>query len=149
MLNYNKRLTEVDEILNYFSEEDLLKIPEQVKKMIKEKKDKNYIWKYDESKSLLEQNLNRDTVIFLSYLNMEYLLNEEEKELMVEIHKLNQRKIDEANIKKYKANEIFGKPKLIEETQKEKEENTELVEYKENIFIRIFRGIKNIFSKKC
>jgi hypothetical protein len=68
---------------------------------------------------------------------------------MVEIHKLNQRKIDEANIKKYKANEILGKPKLIEETQKEKEENTELVEYKENIFIRIFKGIKNIFSKKC
>ena len=31
MVDYNKRLVEVDEILNYLSEEDLLKIPEDLR----------------------------------------------------------------------------------------------------------------------
>lgn len=81
MVDYNKRLVEVDEILNYLSEEDLLKIPEEVRNTIKENKDKEYVWKYDVSKELKEQNLSRDTIILLSYLNMEYLLNEEQKNI--------------------------------------------------------------------
>ena len=79
MIDYNKRLVEVDEILNYLSEEDFLKIPEDVRNTIKENMDKQYVWKYDETKNLKEQNLNRDTIIILSYLNMEYLLNDEQK----------------------------------------------------------------------
>ena len=55
MVDYNKRLVEVDEILNYLSNEDLLKIPEDVRQAIKDNKDKEYIWKYDISKELKEQ----------------------------------------------------------------------------------------------
>ena len=36
MIDVNKRLVEVDEILNYLSEEDLLKIPEEIRNTIKE-----------------------------------------------------------------------------------------------------------------
>ena len=67
MIEYNKRLVEVDEVLKHLSEEDLAKIPQEIKKMISDNKDKNYIWKYDETKPLKDQNLNRDTIIFLSY----------------------------------------------------------------------------------
>ena len=74
MIDYNKRLVEVNEILNFLSEDDLLKIPEDVRNTIKENMDKQYVWKYDVSKELKEQNLSRDTIILLSYLNMEYLL---------------------------------------------------------------------------
>ena len=42
-------------------------------------KDKEYFWKYDEKKPLKEQDVSRDTIAFLSYLNMEYLLNEKQK----------------------------------------------------------------------
>lgn len=79
MVDYNKRLVEVDEVLNYLSDEDLEKIPEEIRNLIKENKDKDYVWQYDETKPLKEQGLNRDTIAFLSYLNMEYLLNEEQK----------------------------------------------------------------------
>ena len=64
MSDYNKRLVEVDEVLKYLSKEDLEKIPEDIRKLIKENKDINYIWHYDETKSLKEQWLNRDTIAF-------------------------------------------------------------------------------------
>ena len=71
MIDYNKRLVEVDEILKYLSNEDLVKIPEDVRQAIKDNKDKEYIWKYDISKELKDQGLCKDTIILLSYLNME------------------------------------------------------------------------------
>ena len=36
MVEYSKRLVEVDEILNYLSYENLVKIPESIRKAIKE-----------------------------------------------------------------------------------------------------------------
>ena len=74
MVDYNKRLVEVDEVLNHLYIEDLEKIPEEIRNFIKENKDKNYVWQYDETKTLSKQGLNRDTIASLSYLNMEYLL---------------------------------------------------------------------------
>lgn len=79
MKEINKRLVEVDEVLGYLNTKELEKIPKEIRQMIKSNKDKNYIWKYDKSKKLKEQNLSRDTFAFLSYLNLEYLLNEEQK----------------------------------------------------------------------
>ena len=67
MIDYNKRLVEVDEVLKYLSEEDLAKIPDDIRQLIKENKDKDYVWKYDETKPLKDQNLNRDTIAFLSF----------------------------------------------------------------------------------
>ena len=100
MIDYNKRLVEVDEILNYLSEEDLWKIPEKIRNNIKENKDKEYLWKYDETKPLKYQDVSRDTIVFLSYLNMEYLLNEEQKNLMKQIHEFNEKKLKEEKNRK-------------------------------------------------
>ena len=107
MIDYGKRLVEVDEILEYLSEEDLLKIPEDVRKTIKENKDKDYIWKYDESKSLIEQEINRDTIAFLSYLNMEYILNETQKKGMMKLYELNEKKIEQSKSEKYNEENLF------------------------------------------
>ena len=144
MNDYKKRLTEVDEILNYLSEEELEKIPAEIRKAIRDNKDNEYEWEYDEEKTLKEQNLSRDTIAFLSYLNMEYLLNEEQKTLMKEIHKLNDRKVEEAKKKKYAQNTFNNK---LEKEEKVVEEKKELVEYKENIFIKMFKKLKSIFTK--
>ena len=97
MDEFNKRLTEVDEILSYLPDEDLLKIPNEIRTAIKENKDKEYKWKYDETKPLKEQNLNRDTISYLSYLNIQYLLNDEQKELMSEIIAFNDKKSKNKN----------------------------------------------------
>ncbi len=156
MDDYKKVLVQVDEILNYLSLEDLEKIPEDVRDLIKEYKDKDYVWKYDTSKELKNQDVDRDTFAFLSYLNMEYLLNEEQKELMDQIHELNERKLEKEKSEKYDSDNIFknevDKPRTIEQQNVENQElekkEEALVEYhKENFFVRIFKKIKNIFSK--
>ena len=89
MIDYSKRLVEVDEILNYLSKEDYNRIPEQIKKIIRENKSKEYIWKYDENKKLKEQNVSSDTIAILSYLNTEYLLNEEQQAFVKSLHMKN------------------------------------------------------------
>lgn len=148
MIDYNKRLVEVDEILNYLSEDDLLKIPEDIKNTIKENKDKEYIWKYDETKSLKEQNLNRDTIILLSYINMEYLLNEEQKQLMQQIHEFNEKKSEEIKAEKYSTDNLFKKKNQDEMQEINQTQEMSLIEYKEeNILTKIFNKIKDFFSK--
>lgn len=92
-MEYEKCLVQVYEILNHLDDEEIIKIPESVIRNVEEKKDKNYKWLYDETKSLIEQELDRRTVAILSYINMEYLLNEEEKEALKEIHEANEEKL--------------------------------------------------------
>ena len=145
MVDYNKRLVEVDEILNYLSEEDLMKIPEEVRMAIKENKDTEYLWQYDESKPLKDQNVSRDTIAFLSYLNMEYLLNEKQKEFMQQLHEFNEKKLEEEKSNKYNPDDLFKNKHTIQEENKNTE-HQELVIYKENIFLKIFRKIKSFFS---
>lgn len=148
MVNYNKRLVEVDEILNHLSEDNLQKIPEDIRRLIKDNKDSEYIWEYDETKSLNNQNLSRDTIIILSYLNMEYLLNEEQKKLMQQIHELNERKMEEEKLKKYYTDDLFKKSKLEEKKEDiEQIQQSSLVIHKESFFKKIINKIKRFFIK--
>ncbi|MBE5822386.1 MAG: hypothetical protein E7311_07380 [Clostridiales bacterium] len=144
MIEYNKRLVEVDEIINHLPPEDLLKIPEQVRKNIKDKKDKTYKWNYDETKKLSQQNLNRDTVAILSYLNTQYLLNDEQKELIKKIHEYNQEKKKQSiNIKNTK--DMFKMD--INENNRELQENSLELTKKEdklNIIKKIILKIKKL-----
>jgi len=145
MVDYNKRLVEVDEVLSYLSEDDLLKIPEEIRQMIKDNKDKEYVWKYDVSKELKDQDLNRNTIIILSYLNMEYLLNEKQKQFMQELHEFNEKKLEEEKAKQYNPDDIFkNKHKDIEEVPNTEEQS--LIVYKENVFTKIINKIKNFFA---
>ena len=91
-MDYSKVLVEVDEVLKHLSKADLAKIPDDVKNEIRKNKSRQYKWKYDITKTLTEQNWSRDAIILLSYLNTEYLLNDEQKELMQQIHEFNSRK---------------------------------------------------------
>lgn len=109
-MEYEKCLVQVDECLKYLSYINLQKIPNVIKESIKIEKDKNYLWKYDESKALNEQNLDRKTIAILSYLNKEYLLNPKQKEFMKRIHNSNEEKLEKDKQEKYNSNDIF-KPK--------------------------------------
>ena len=152
-------LAQVDEILNHLKHEDLIKIPYEIRKAIKDKKDNKYNWNYDESKPLNEQNINRKTIAILSYLNMEYLLNEEQKKLMEKIHKFNEDKAEQAKRNKYNPNKIFAKDKLDEEINEvnyenkvkvnEVDSNNKMIIITEDKWYKkIIKAIVNIFSKK-
>ena len=144
MIDYNKRLVEVDEILNYLPKEDLLKIPKDIRQLIKYNKDKEYVWKYDESKELKNQNLSRDTIAFLSYLNMEYLLNEDQKQLMQQIHQINEKKLERKKEEQYNSHNLFKtKQNIIAEIAPIPKDD--LIVYKKNIFSKILNKLKSFF----
>lgn len=106
-MEYEKCLVEVDEVLNHLSKEELNKIPEDVLKGIKKHKDKEYMWKYDESKRLEEQTFDRNTIVILSYINMEYLLSKEQKDLMEKLHELNEQNFANEIQEKYDSKDLF------------------------------------------
>lgn len=92
MIDYKKRFVEVDEILKNLPEEEFNKIPSNLIKLIRENKDSNYRWNYDKSKKITVQNLHRDTIAILAYINTEFILENEKKMLMRKIHYFNELK---------------------------------------------------------
>ena len=142
-MEYEKCLVELDEIFKYLKDEEKRNIPYEIRKAIKEKKDKHYHWNYDESKTLNEQNINRKTIAMLSYLNMEYLLNEKQKKLMEEINKYNEKKIEKEKSEKYNPDSIFKN-----NIKYDKKEEVALAEVEERKWYeKIFSFIKKILKK--
>lgn len=92
MIDFSKRFVEVDEVLNHLSKDNYDKIPRDIIDIIKKNKDKNYTWIYDTSKKLKDQNLSDDTIAILSYINMNFLLNKEQKEFVNNLHLLYDKK---------------------------------------------------------
>ena len=141
MSEYSKRLVEVDEILRHLSKSDYNKIPEKIKKAIEEGKNKEYIWKYDNTKKLKDQDVPDDTIAILSYINMEYLLNEEQKEFVKNVHRQNEKKRIQIN-NDYSA-EIFKKRVKKSSCSKQ----MIVTEKSKNLFEKIVNFIKGVFNK--
>lgn len=141
MIEYNKRLVEVDEILKHLSKSDYNKIPEEIKETIDKNKDKTYKWKYDNTKKLKEQDVPDDTIAILSYINMEYLLNEEQKKFVESLHELNE-KNDIINTN-YNTDVFYNK------RNKTTNVSQELVvkKNKQNFWQKLNNFIRKVFSK--
>ena len=135
-----KVLTEVYEILKHLSSENFKKIPSNVINLIKENMDKNYIFKYDISKSLQNQNISRDAVAVLSYINMEYLLNDRQREFIENLHRQNEEDLEQQKRETYNSYTLF--------INKTINKDTALVEYtREKWYKRFINKILNIFKK--
>lgn len=148
-MEYEKCLVQLDEVLNHLSKKDLKKIPDEIREGIKEQKDKEYVWKYNENKQLKEQGLNRKTIAILSYLNTEYLLNDKQKELMRKIHKLNEQTLEKERMKNYNSDDLFkNKRNNNMQCNNAISSNNALIEVKENKWYKkIFSFLKNFFIK--
>lgn len=142
MIDYNKRLVEVSEILNHLKKSDYDKIPKEVIDIIEKNKDKEYIWKYDETKDLKNQNVSKDTIAILSYINMQYLLNEEQRKFAQEIFNENQKKLENLKKDKYNSDNLFKDKQINLDTSKTSE--LSISKYKESIFTKIKNWLKQI-----
>lgn len=142
-MRYENCLVELDEILNHLDTKDLEKIPKDIIKAINEKKDMQYIWKYDKTRELNQQNIDRRTIAMLSYLNMKYLLNAEQINILEQLHRLNEMDNEKTKLEKYGVDIIF--PNNIVNNKKDE---TGLTEVKvEKWYQKIWRFIKNIINK--
>ena len=135
---------EVNEILLQLSKKEFIKIPKEIIFSIRNKMDKDYVWKYDQNKELAEQGLPEDTIAILSYINLEYLLNKEQKDFMNEIYRNNEIKKQKELQAKYNSDNLFKnkqKSTVIENT------NLPVEIKKEKFFKKLISFIKKIFNK--
>ena len=109
MIDYKKRFVEVDEIIKYLPKKDLSKIPNDLIHLIRKNKDSKYIWKYDNNKKLEEQNIHKDAIAILSYINMKYILEDNQKMLMKNLHNYNEMKSEKLKREKFNPKTIFKK----------------------------------------
>lgn len=145
MIEYNKRLVEVSIILNHLNKSDYDKIPKEVIDRIEKNKDTEYVWYYDETKDLKDQKVSKDTIAILSYINMKYLLNEEQRKFVEEVFKENQKKIENIKIEKYNPYNIF---KNTKESICEVKNISSMIEVKEEKWYqKIFKSIKEYIYK--
>ena len=109
MNDYKKRFVEVDEILSHMPQKEFDKIPKEIIRLIRKNKDLNYIWKYDNNKSLKEQKIHKDTIHILSYINTEFILEGEQRKIIKKFHILNEMKNETLKKQKYNPENIFKK----------------------------------------
>lgn len=134
----SKRFTEVYEILKYLPKIDFEKIPKDILNFIIENKDNNYNWEIDKTKKIYEQELNTDTVAILSYINMEFLVTDEQKQYLKKLYNYYENKKENEKKENLNYNDIFPKAEKIK--------NNKIIEYhKKNFWTIILKKIKSIF----
>lgn len=145
LVDYQKRLYEVNEILNYLPQEDYNKIPVDIIQFIQNNMEKDYYWSINKEKAFENQELNRDTIAILSYINTEYLLNQEQKDFMEQIHIQNDINMQNEIKDKYNVDELFKKK--IKQTVNINE-NLEIITKDDNLkfWKKIIRKIKNVLK---
>ena len=117
--------------------------------LFNEEKEKNYQPNINPNISLAEQNLQRKTLVLLAMLNLNYWCKDEnEKQEMLKMYAENDKKIEAEMRERYNPNNLFKKKEKQEQNNEVKQENTELIEYKEqNIFKKILNKIMKFFKQ--
>lgn len=144
-----KAYAEVDEILSFMEDVYIDKIPKKLRELFKNEKIKDYNPNIDPKIPLDEQNLQKKTFSILAMLNLNYWCEDEkEKQELIAIYTENDRKKEEELKEKYNPDNLFKK-KEKEEKIEETQENTALIEYKEEKFFkRLINKIMSFFRKK-
>ena len=97
-----KAYSEVDEFLELLNNEDREKIPQKLRNFFREEKDKSYTKGIILEKTIEEQNLLKETLAIIAFLNLQYWCeSEEEKQRLMSIYNNNERKYQEKLREKY------------------------------------------------
>ena len=141
MTKYKNAYTEVYEIIEQLNEEEYNKIPPQVIKAIEENRNTEYEFELDEDIELKDQELLPETKAILFNLFRDYLSTPEQKEKIIKMQAEERLRNEQKKQEQYNSDVFVNKQKK----QPIKEEHTELIEYKENIFKRILNKIRQFF----
>ena len=98
--------------------------------------------KIDKTKSLKDQNILPETKDMIALLYYNYIALPEEKKEIIQKWNENEARYQERLRRKYNLDNVFKKENTKENN------NTSMIEYKKNIFQRIFEKIKEIIKLK-
>ena len=140
-MNIENVYAETFEILSYMDKITVMKIPDNILYTIKNLRNKNFQTNIDKNDIFNENNISRETVDLLCWLDYTYWRNEDEKEKINNIIMKNNRLEEINRRKKYNPNNLF-----IKNNKSKINSNTSLIEYKPITFMqRVKEFFKNIF----
>lgn len=140
---------EIDEILNNLEDEYVERIPTKIIEFFKEEKSKEYNPVIRADIPLEEQNLNRNTLVILAILNLNYWCDteDEKQEILEEFAKNEQEKIKEQEelYEKYNPDNLFKQKK---QANKIDDNTLSMVQYNKTNFIqKLLSKIKSLFKR--
>lgn len=135
---------EVMQVLKYFDRNYVMKIPIELLQYFKENQKKDFIVNIDRDDIFNNNNISREALTILAYLDLEYWCTDEEKTTMKTKYKKNERKHQEEFSKENEYKNIFEKESVFIDHEKKNIEETSIIEYKKE---NIFKKIKNIILK--
>ena len=141
MTKYKNAYTEVYEILEQLDEEEYNKIPSEVITAIRENRNTEYEFELDEELELKEQELLPETKAILFNLFRDYLSTAEQKEKIKKMQAEERQKNEQNKSEQYNS-DLFASKKKVQDIR---EEHTVLIEYKGNMFKKIFNRIRQFF----
>ena len=149
--NYSKAYKEIVEILKYVPEENVNKIPKEMRDMFEAEQLKTYNFQIDTEKHFEEQELLEETKAILPNIFRDYWASPEQKEKIKTKQQHDMQIIEEEKRKKYNPDSIFkDKQSIVIENiaPENNEQHTEMIEYKEQKWYqKIFNLIKNLFHR--
>ena len=106
---YTVAYSEVLEILKYIPSEYYNKIPKSKIELFERYANSKYIFNYNPSKTLEEQNVSNITKGIIILLFRDYWATESQKNKIVEKQEYDRIKLEEKNKEKYNSNNIFAR----------------------------------------
>lgn len=137
---------EVYEVLSYMDKITVMKIPDFILKKIKDNRNVDYKTKINKNDIFNEQNLSKESVDFLCWLNYTYLIdNSQKNNIDKKITKISAKQ-EEQKREQYNSQNLFKNKQPIVKNQSTT--TTSIVEYNEKNFLqKIFDKIKRIFKR--
>ena len=147
MKNNEIAYTEVDTILSLMDEKYINKIPKNLRGIFKEEKSFDYKPNIDPKKSLNEQNLQRETLVILAILSLNYWCeSEEEKQKLIKAYSENEKKNETEIKEKYNPDYIFKNNIMLNREKTENQKEIQMVEYKESFLKKLWNKLRSFFG---
>lgn len=135
--------TEICDILQYMPEEYVKKIPKKLINLFESGKLPNYTSNINKSNFIDKNSLSPKTLTLIAMLNYQYWCpNKKQKDNLFKIYSSNNEKYQRELEEKYNVDKLFEK-----RTKNISQDSVAMIEYKESIFIKLRRLLKNIFHK--
>ncbi len=139
--NFNIMFNEVYSVLNLLGREYIYKLPNNVYEFIKNERVPNYEFNINMERDVISQ-ISKDTLAFISYLNLKYWATLEEQRELIKIYKENDIKKEKSKLKFNPRTILNNNTKEIESKALIKEEQNWYKKLK-NIILNFFKNIKD------
>lgn len=137
---------ELYEILSLMDKQTVMKLPIDIINTIKEQRNSKYKTRIDKNDIFNENNVNKETIDLLCYLDYHYWMDESKKSEVDRIRIQRFQEDDDKKREQYNPNALFKNVNKVESSKNVGEnDNINILEYKESFFAKFKNFLLKIF----